>query len=117
MKTRAAWAAVVVGSWAGAFVVLAAVKLLFAYLLGDAPGDWYTPDQLAVHVAVSLLTGTIWIYNHRCRVVNKYERCRHCGQPIHGGRSEWLHADGLRRCDPVKTGQPYGLNAEPERLT
>lgn len=45
--------------------------------------------------------------------------CVHCGEPIirqaHNG--EWAHVVGpgsvLYRCDPAKSGKPYGLDAEP----
>jgi len=44
--------------------------------------------------------------------------CKHCGQQIAGDGIVYLHMKngytGKVRCDPEKTGQPYGLEAEPE---
>lgn len=44
--------------------------------------------------------------------------CRHCGEPITQGDSgQWVHVIGpgsaLYRCDPAKSGKPYGLEATP----
>lgn len=45
--------------------------------------------------------------------------CRNCGQPIDQDDKSgvWAHYLGpgsrLIRCDPEKSGQPYGLEAEP----
>lgn len=45
-------------------------------------------------------------------------RCRHCDAPIiRAGDGNWAHVAGrasvLYRCDPAKSGKPYGLDAEP----
>jgi hypothetical protein len=39
--------------------------------------------------------------------------CVHCNARIFKGMW-WTHATGLIRCDPEKTGKPYGLEATPK---
>jgi hypothetical protein len=42
--------------------------------------------------------------------------CKHCGVPVVDGLGATYHKLGegslLMRCDPEKSGQPYGQNAE-----
>ena len=39
--------------------------------------------------------------------------CKHCNARVLKGRMWWIHATGLVRCDPEKTGKEYGLEATP----
>ena len=47
------------------------------------------------------------------------EDCKHCGQPIVSDDGLfWSHSTfggyaGKQRCDPEKSGLPYGYNADP----
>ncbi|MEJ1195067.1 hypothetical protein [Pseudarthrobacter sp. CCNWLW207] len=56
-------------------------------------------------------------YCPRCDWIEPAQKCKHCGVKVVHGPGAWYHELGegslMVRCDPKKSGQPYGLNAEP----
>ena len=51
-------------------------------------------------------------------------QCKHCGKPVmytghkaKGFLTDYLHTNHIRRCNPVDSGQPYGLEADYEPTT
>jgi ribosomal protein L24E len=45
------------------------------------------------------------------------DKCKHCHQEIVPGPGTWYHRMGegslIMRCDPERSGKPYGINATP----
>jgi hypothetical protein len=46
-------------------------------------------------------------------------KCKHCGDDViftghtaQGFKTDYLHANMIRRCLPAKSGKPYGLEAD-----
>ena len=59
--------------------------------------------------------GNPFRYCPSCDWIEPDPVCKHCGIAVVSGPGGWYHRLGegslLMRCDPEKSGQPYGLNA------